>query len=143
MMKRFLIFILVIILSLGLVIGVVLSNNSEKDNDIKLSLKPENTIEEIQKLLGKEEKNMISKSISENAKETKYSYITKSLNSEYSNISETFSTYTQKDFVYDTNFFSQSLKTFQTLSFLSDGNKIFKPSVLNMFPYFKKTGSKS
>ena len=101
------------------------------------------TIEEIQKLLGKEEKNMISKSISENAKETKYSYITKSLNSEYSNISETFSTYTQKDFVYDTNFFSQSLKTFQTLSFLSDGNKIFKPSVLNMFPYFKKTGSKS
>ena len=50
MMKRFLIFILVIILSLGLVIGVVLSNNNEneKDNDIKLSLKPENTIEEIQ-----------------------------------------------------------------------------------------------
>ena len=47
MMKRFLIFILVIILSLGLVIGVVLSNNSEKDNDIKLSLKPENIIEEI------------------------------------------------------------------------------------------------
>lgn len=49
MMKRFLIFILVIILSIGLLIGVVLSNNNEKDKDIKLSLKPdENIIEEIQ-----------------------------------------------------------------------------------------------
>ncbi len=96
------------------------------------------TIEESQKLLGREDKNMISKSVSENAKETTYSYITNSLSSDSSNISETYSVSTQKDFVYDTNFFSQDLQTFYALSFLSDGSKILKPSKLKMLPYFKE-----
>lgn len=95
------------------------------------------TIEEAQKQLGKEEKQKITKSISENAKETKYSYITNTLNSENSNISETLSTYLQNDFIYDTNFFTQNLPTFTALTFLSDGEKIYPPSKLNMLPYFK------
>ena len=96
------------------------------------------TIEESQKLLGREDKDMVSKSVSENAKETTYSFLTRSFNSDSSNISETFSTYTQKDFVFDTNFFSQGLETFSALTFLSDGSRIFKPSKLKMFPYFKE-----
>ncbi len=95
------------------------------------------TIEEAQKQLGKEEKEKISKSISENAKETKFSYITNSLNSENSNISETFSTYTQNDFIFEFNFFTQNLETFTALTFLSDGNKINSPKKLKMFPHFK------
>ncbi len=95
------------------------------------------TIEEAQKQLGKEEKNRTSKSISESAKETKFSYITNTLNSQNSNISETFSTYTQNDFRFDTNFFTQNLETFTALTFLSNGNLIYKPSKLNMIPYFK------
>ena len=95
------------------------------------------TIEEAQKQLGKEEKEKFSKTISENAKETKFSYITNSLNSENSNISETFSTYTQNDYVFESNFFTQNLETFTALTFLSDGNKIYSPKKLNMFPYFK------
>ena len=95
------------------------------------------TIEEAQKQLGKEEKKLISKSISESAKETKFSYITNSLNSKNSSITESLNTYTQKDFIYDTNFFTQDLETFSSLVFLSDGSRILKPSKLRMLPYFK------
>lgn len=98
------------------------------------------TIEESQKQLGKEEKEKTSKSISESAKETTFSYITNSLNSQNSNISETFSTYTQNDFIYELNFFTQNLETFTALTFLSDGNKILTPRKLNMFPYFEIDG---
>lgn len=98
------------------------------------------TIEESQKQLGKEEKEKTSKSISESAKETTFSYIANSLNSQNSNISETFSTYTQNDFIYELNFFTQNLETFTALTFLSDGNKILTPRKLNMFPYFEIDG---
>lgn len=95
------------------------------------------TIEEAQKQLGKEEKTRISKSFSENAKETKFSYITNTLNSENSNISESISTYIQNDYTYESNFFTQNLETFSALSFLSDGKKIYPPCKLKMIPYFK------
>lgn len=98
------------------------------------------TIEEAQKQLGKEEKERVSKSISESAKETRFNYITNTLNSENSNISETFSTYLQNDFAFETNFFTQNLETFTALTFLSDGNKIYTPKKLKMFPHFKNTG---
>ena len=97
------------------------------------------TIEEAQKQLGKEEKEKISNSISENAKETRFSYISNTLNSDDSSISETYSKYTQNDFIFETNFFTQELETFTALTFLSDGNVIFKPKKLLMFPYFKDT----
>ncbi len=96
------------------------------------------TIEEAQKQLGKEEKLQTSTSISENSRETRFNYITNSLNSKDSNITESLNTYVQKDYVFDTNFFTQQLETFTCLSFLSDGSKILKPSKLKMFPYFKK-----
>ena len=95
------------------------------------------TIEEAQKQLGKEEKERISKSVSESAKETRFSYITNTLNSENSNISETFSTYLQNDYIYESNYFTQNLETFTALTFLSDGNKIYPPQKLKLFPHFK------
>ena len=94
------------------------------------------TIEEAQKQLGKEDKVKVSKGISENAKETKFSYITNTLNSKDSNVSESYSTYTQNDYVYDSQMFTQNLETFTALTFLSNGNKIFKPKKLKMFSYF-------
>ena len=96
------------------------------------------TMDEAQKLLGKEEKQKISKTISENAKETRYSYLTNTLNSCNSNISESYNTYSQNDFIFDTNYFSQKLETFSALTFLSDGYKILPPTKLNLIPYFKK-----
>lgn len=97
-----------------------------------------NTIDDIQKQIGKEDKIKISKSISESAKETHYSYFTNSLNSKNSNLSESINEYIQNDFIYDTNFFTQGLETFSCLSFLSDGYKILKPMKLHLMPYFFK-----
>ena len=94
------------------------------------------TIEEAQKQLGKEEKNKISKSISENAKSTNFSYITNTLSSHESSLSESYNTYTQNDYIYDTNFFTQNLETFHCLAFLSNGNSILPPCKLKTFPYF-------
>ena len=96
------------------------------------------TIEEAQKQLGKEDKEKISKSISESAKETNFSYITNTLNSQNSNISESYSTYVQNDYIYYSKFFTQNLETFTALTFLSDGNVIYPPKKLHMFPHFKE-----
>ena len=95
------------------------------------------TIEDAQKQLGKEDKERVTKSISESAKRTNFSYVTNTLSSQDSNISETFSTSLQNDYKFDTNFFTQGLETFSALGFLSDGNRIFPPQKLLMLPYFK------
>ena len=94
------------------------------------------TIESAQKQLGKEDKEKISKSISENATSTIVSYFSNSLNSKNSNISESINTYTQYDYIYDTNYFTRNLENFTCLAFLSDGNKILEPQKLTLFPSF-------
>ena len=96
------------------------------------------TIDDIQKQIGKEDKVKFSRSITENAKETRYSYFTNSLNSKDSNLSESMSESVQNDYIYDTNFFTQGLETFSCLSFLSDGYKILKPMKLRLIPHFLK-----
>ena len=97
------------------------------------------TIEDAQKQLGKEEKTKTSTTISENAKTTNFNIITKKFNSLDSNLSESINSYTQFDYIFDTNFFTQQLQTFSCLAFLSTGNSIIPPQKLNMIPYFKNT----
>ena len=87
---------------------------------------------------GKVDIEKTSKTISENAKETSYNYLLRSLESKKSSISESINTYIQHDYLVDTNFFSKELNTFECLSFLSDGNKILNPSKLRMLPYFNR-----
>ena len=96
------------------------------------------TIEEAQKLIGKEEKEKISTTVSENAKQTTYNLLKNSLISRDTNISESFNKYTEKDYIYDNNYFSQILKTFESLSFISNGNYVIGAKKINMIPYFKK-----
>lgn len=95
------------------------------------------TIEEIQKQLGKEDKERVSYTVSENAKETNYHYLTNRFHSNGSNLSESINTYTQHDFIYDTNFFTRELEVFNCLAFLSDGDKILEPFKVKMNPYFQ------
>ena len=106
----------------------------------KLWFKTDNiyTIEDAQKQIGKEDKEKLSKTISENSKESNYNYLVKKFTSVDSNLSESINTYSQFDYTYDYNFFTQELETFSCLAFLSDGNKIIKPCKLQMIPYFKK-----
>lgn len=94
------------------------------------------TIESAQKQIGREDKIKYSRNISENAGETNYNYFTNSLESKKSNISESISTQIHTDFVYDTNFFTQKLKTFSCLAFLSDGTQILPPCKVDLFPSF-------
>lgn len=96
------------------------------------------TIEDIQKQIGKEDKVKVAKSISENAQNTNFHYLTNSFLSHNSSLSESRNESIQNDFVYDTHFFTQELETFSCLSFLSDGNKILKPMKLKLVPYFIK-----
>ena len=96
------------------------------------------TIEEAQKQIGKEDKEKISTTISENAKETKFNLITNTLMSRDSNLSESYNKYTQNDYIYDSNYFSQSLETFNCLGFISDGLRILKPQKLQMIPYYER-----
>ena len=53
------------------------------------------------------------------------------------NFSESLNSYTQFDFVFDTNFFTQNLNTFSCLAFLSTGNSIIPPQKIDLVPYFK------
>lgn len=96
------------------------------------------TIDEIQKQIGKEDKQKVSTTISENAKSTNYNFFSGEFISRDSNISESYNKYYEKDFVYDTKFFSQELKTFNALCFLSDGTSILKPQKIELIPYFLK-----
>lgn len=96
------------------------------------------TIEEAQKQLGKEDKIKYSRSISENAKETKYNYFLKTFRSENSNLSESISTQIQHDFVFDINTFSIGLKTFHAVCFISTGQEILKPCIVRLTPYYEK-----
>ena len=96
------------------------------------------TIEEIQKQLGKEDKEIKTTSFSENAKTTKYNSFLNIFLSEDSNISESYSSSFQKDFVLDSNFFTQELETFTCLAFLSNGKKILPPQKLYLTPYYMK-----
>jgi len=96
------------------------------------------TVEEAQKQIGKEEKKKISKTISENAKETNFNYFFNTFLSKNSNISESINSYFQTDYIYDTNFFTRNLETFSCLAFLSNGSNIIEPQKLKLIPYFKK-----
>lgn len=96
------------------------------------------TIEEIQKQIGKEEKEKISKTIAENSNDTSYNYLNNSFYSNKSNISESINQYFQSDYIYDTNFFTRNLQAFTCIAFISDGVNIIPPQKINLIPYFKE-----
>lgn len=96
------------------------------------------TIDEIIKQLGKEEKSVLTKSISENAQKTNYNFMFNSFSSKDSNLSESISTAYQKDFIFDSRFFSCELETFSCLAFISTGSHIIPAQKLILTPYFKE-----
>ncbi len=94
------------------------------------------TIEDAQKQLGKEEKQKYSKSISESSKDPNITSLSTIFSYDKPNFSESLNKYTQFDFIFDTNFFTQKLDTFSCLAFLSTGTSILAPQMLNLTPYF-------
>ena len=96
------------------------------------------TIEEAQKQLGKEDKTKYLRTISENAKETKFNYFLNTFKSNNSSLSESISTQIQHDFIYDINTFSRELRTFQAICFISTGYEILPPQIIQMLPEYSQ-----
>lgn len=96
------------------------------------------TIEKAQSIIGKEEKEKISKTLSESSNESNYNYLLKKFISNNSNLSESINNYTQFDYVYDISEFSQKLKTFETITFLSNEDNSLKVEKVKMIPHFLK-----
>lgn len=94
------------------------------------------TVEEAQKQLGKEDKEKITKSISESSGDVKKSRILGRLVSDKSSISESVNVNTVKEFVFEETLFTQQLDVFTGVSFLSDGAKIIDPTIVHLQPYF-------
>ncbi len=101
------------------------------------------TVEEAQKQLGKEDKEKITKSISESSGDVKKSRILGSLVSDKSSISESVNVNTVKEFVFEETMFTQQLDVFTGICFLSDGAKIIDPSIVHLPPYFGDTITKN
>lgn len=93
------------------------------------------TIEKAQKIIGKEEKEKVSQTMSESSKEANYNYILKKFVTQNSNLSESINKYKVLEEKFDIKEFSYNLKTFETLAFISQNNinSIFK---IKMLPYF-------
>jgi hypothetical protein len=100
------------------------------------------TVEEAQKQLGKEDKEKITKSISESSGDVKKSRILGTLVSDKSSISESVNVNTVKEFVFEETLFTQHLDVFTGICFLSDGAKIIDPSIVHLQPYFSESITK-
>jgi hypothetical protein len=97
------------------------------------------TVEEAQKQLGKEDKEKVTKSISENSGDIRRSRILGSFVSDKSSISESVNINSVKEFIFEEMLFTQQLDIFTGVCFLSDGAKILEPTVVHLQPYFGKT----
>lgn len=84
------------------------------------------TVGEIVKQVGKEYITKESITVSEGAQETRKNLITKGFRNKKSNISETINYVQNKENIYDENYFTKGLKTFEAVAFISDGMEIQK-----------------
>ena len=93
------------------------------------------TIEKAQKVIGKEEKEKVSQTMSESSKEANYNYILKKFVTQNSNLSESINKYKVLEEKFDMKEFSYNLKVFEAIALISYKNK---NSVLKikMLPYF-------
>jgi hypothetical protein len=100
-----------------------------------------NTIEEIVKQIGKEEKDRVSISINESSKETKYSMFLDKFKNIKSSLNESYTINKSLENVIDFNYISKKLQTFEALCLLSDGNKmsVHKKIKFSMYNINNKT----
>ncbi len=95
------------------------------------------TNEYAQKLFGKEDKIKKNISISENANQTNFNYLLQNMQSKKSNISESISYNVLFDNIFDLKDFSQNLKSFEAICYLSNGTSMLNPQKIKLIPYFE------
>lgn len=94
------------------------------------------TVEEAQKQTGKEDKEKVSRSISESSGDVKKSRVLGTLVSDKASVSESINISSVKEYVFDEKLFTQKLDVFTGICFLSDGAKIIEPTIVHLQPYF-------
>lgn len=90
------------------------------------------TIQEVIKQIGKCEIDKETESYSENSKGTNYSILSNKFRNSNTNISESHSISKVREYRYDEKFFTQELKTFEALAFISDGCKVSYPQKISL-----------
>lgn len=90
------------------------------------------TILETIKQLGKEKKENKTETYAETAKESKYNIFTRKFSNYNAGITQTFSISENNEYIYDENFFSVGLKTFEALVLISNGEYMNKPEKIQM-----------
>jgi hypothetical protein len=92
-----------------------------------------NTVEEIIKQIGKEEKERLSLNLSEASKETKYSIFSNKFKNVKSNLSQGYTVTKNFENVLDAGYITTNLKTFEAVCFFSNGtdSKLYKKVKLN------------
>ena len=91
------------------------------------------TIEKAQKIIGKVEKERTSTTMSESSKEANYNYLLKKFITQNSNLSESINKYKVFEEKFDIKDFSYNLKTFETISMISNIIKISKKKFIIKF----------
>lgn len=94
------------------------------------------TAKEIQEETGKEDREKVSRSISESSGDVKKSRIMGRLVAERASLSESISISLYKESVFDDKLIRQNLANFTGIAFLSCGGKIIEPTVVHLQPYF-------
>ncbi len=97
------------------------------------------TVEEAQKQLGRDDKEKVSRGISESSGDVTKSKILGTLVSDKASVSESLNVTTVREFIFDSKVFTQVLKVFTGVCFLSDGAEILEPSVVHLMPYYSDT----
>lgn len=97
------------------------------------------TVESAISQIGKKYKEKISRTISENAKDSEYNYLLNKFVSSDSNLSESINKSRELENVFESRDFTQKLKTFEAIVFLTnDKSEEIKPQKIITIPEFKR-----
>lgn len=106
-------------------------------NKIWLRTDDKLTIDTAQLLTGKEEKEKISKNISESAGDAKRSKLFGKLVSGKQSVSESTTISKQKDFVFEERVFTQVVKMGKAVAYVADEEGMQEPTIVHLLPYYK------
>jgi len=106
-------------------------------NKICLRTDDKLTIETLQFLTGKEEKEKFSKNLSESINDAKRSRLFGRLSADKASFSESINVTTQRDYVFEEKIFTQVLELFKAVCFTAHETGMYEPHIVHLLPYYE------
>jgi len=106
-------------------------------NKICLRTDDKLTIETLQFLTGKEEKEKFSKHISESMNDARRSKLFGRLSADKSSFSESLNVSTAREYVFEEKIFTQVLEMFKAICFTAHETGMYEPHIVHLLPYFE------